>query len=77
MSILIFTSTEQEEKIVVAFLDSLNYTYQTGVEQDQVSSALLEYYTHDIEKANLEMKDGNHVSHNDVKELLQLRKKIR
>ncbi|NRF37480.1 hypothetical protein [Pedobacter foliorum] len=77
MSILIFTNSEHEEKVLVAFLDSLNYKYQSAIEEDQINLALIEYYTKDIEKASLEMKAGNHINHKDVKELLQLRKKIR
>jgi|GEM_PF-2126115 len=43
MSVLVNTKNEQEEKVLLAFLDSLHYKYQSDIEDEanQIKAAFL------------------------------------
>ena len=77
MSVLVNTQNEQEEKVLLAFLDSLRYKYQSDIEDkaDQINKAFLDQYNKEIEQADAEIEAGNYVSHQDVEQLFQKRRK--
>ena len=62
MSILVNTQNEQEEKVLVAFLESLKYDYQANIDNDeQINSVFLDQYNNDIDSADAEVEKGNFV----------------
>lgn len=77
MSIFVNTKNEQEEKVLVAFLNSLNYKYQsdTYTEPAEAEAAFLNQYNEEIESADKEIESGNFISHEDVEQLFQKRRK--
>jgi hypothetical protein len=78
MSVLVMTKNEQEEKILLAFLDALGYNYQAGVggEVANLGRVFLEKYTDDIEQADAEISDGNYVKQGEVEKLFRQRRKV-
>lgn len=77
MSILVNTQNEQEEKVLLAFLDSLRYNYQSNIgdNDEQINTAFLDQYNKEIDQADAEIIAGNHVSHKDVEQLFKDRRK--
>lgn len=77
MSILVNTQSEHEEKVLLAFLNSLRYNYQTNVGDDveQINAAFLDHYNKDIEQADNEVASGNYISHENVEQMLKNRRK--
>lgn len=66
MSILINTISEQEEKILTAFLDSLSIQYKTDIDESLFVNDFITTYNSDLDKANAEIEAGNFISHEDV-----------
>ncbi len=77
MSVLVNTKNEQEEKVLLAFLDSLHYNYQADVDKSaaELNDQFVNQYNTEIEHADAEVAAGNFVSHNDVEQLLKNRRK--
>lgn len=77
MNVLVNTKNEQEEKVLLAFLDSLRYNYQTNVHKsaDELNSAFIDEYNTEIEQADAAIEAGNFVSHDDVEHLFKNRRK--
>ncbi len=77
MSVLVKTKTEQEEKVLLAFLNSLQYIYQAGIEgeTDQINASFLDQYNLEIDHADSEIECGDFVKHEDVELLFQQRRK--
>ncbi len=77
MSVLVNTQNEQEEKVLLAFLDSLRYKYESGIEDkaDQINKAFSDQYNKEIDQADAEIEAGNYVSHKDVEQLFKKRRK--
>jgi isopentenyldiphosphate isomerase len=77
MSVLVNTQNERDEKVLLAFLDSLRYKYRSDVEDnaDQINQAFLDHYNKEIDQADAEIEAGNYVSHQDVEKLFQKRRK--
>lgn len=78
MSVLVNTRNEQEEKILLAFLDSLKYKYQHTIEDntEQITTAFLDRYNKEIDKANAEIEAGDYVSQEEVEQLFEKRRKV-
>ncbi len=78
MSILVNTQNEQEEKVLLAFLDSLRYSYQSdiGNKADQITAAYLEQYNKEIDQADAEIEAGNFVNHQDVEQIFKRGEKL-
>jgi hypothetical protein len=72
------TKNEQEEKILLTFLETLGYNYQNGVgeEVEKMNMVFLEKYNEDIEQADAEVGDGNYIKQTDVEKLLRQRRKV-
>ncbi|HMI02476.1 MAG TPA: hypothetical protein VK541_08350 [Pedobacter sp.] len=69
---------EQEEKILLTFLETLGYKYQNGVSEEvgKVNTVFLEKYNDDIQQADAEIVDGNYVKQADVEKLFRQRRKV-
>ncbi|WP_285055608.1 hypothetical protein [Pedobacter ginsengisoli] len=72
------TKNEQEEKILLTFLETLGYNYQAGVsdEVEKMNAVFLEKYRDDIEQADAEIADGDYVKQADVEKLFRQRRKV-
>ena len=77
MNVLINTNNEQEEKVLLAFLDSLQYNYQfdTDGNLDFLSKAFITQYNEELNQADKEIENGDFVDHEDVEELFRKRRK--
>lgn len=77
MSILVNTHSEQEEKVLLAFLNSLKFDYKTGVEadEDMMQEEFIAQYNTEIDAAGLDIDAGNFVLHEDVEKLFADRRK--
>lgn len=76
MSILVQTRSEQEEKVILAFLDSLAIQYKTDIEQqEEVFQSFLQEYNQSLDKADSEIEAGNFVNQKDVEVLFEKRRK--
>lgn len=77
MSIFVNTKNEQEEKVLIAFLDSLDYKYQSDISDEpaEVAAAFLNQYNQELDQADKEIEAGNYISHEDVEQLFQKRRK--
>lgn len=77
MSILVNTQNEQEEKVLLAFLDSLKYSYESGIgtNEEQINAAFLDQYNKEIDLADAEISSGDFIEHKDVVQLLKNRRK--
>jgi hypothetical protein len=75
MSVLGNTKNEQEEKVLLAFLDSLRYNYQVNVHKsaDELNCAFIDEYNTEIEQADAAIEAGSFVNHDDVEQLFQIR----
>ncbi|MBD3749629.1 MAG: hypothetical protein IE931_09040 [Sphingobacteriales bacterium] len=67
MSILVTPQNEQEEKVLIAFLESLHYHYET-------EASNLKEYTLEVEKANLEIENGDFLLQEEVEKLILQRR---
>jgi hypothetical protein len=71
MSILVNTYNELEEKVLIAFLDSLRYDYKSGIHKD--TETFLDEYNKEIDEAEIE--SGNYADHDFVEKLFADRRK--
>ena len=76
MSVLVNPKNEQEEKVLLAFLDSLNFKYEHDVEGDAINSKFLDRYNAELDKADQEIEAGDFISQDDVEQLLRNRRKL-
>lgn len=75
MSILVNTQNEQEEKVLIAFLESLKYDYRANVENVEVNTAFLHQYNNELMAADAEIENGNFIDHSEVEKLFEQRRK--
>ena len=77
MSILVNTHNELEEKVLIAFLNSLRYDYKSGTdgEKEEAIDAFLDQYNKEIDKAEIEIESGNYVDQDYVEKLFASRRK--
>ncbi|MGF7072517.1 hypothetical protein [Mucilaginibacter sp. 3215] len=77
MSVLVNTQNEQQEKVLLAFLDSLHYSYQSGIDDkaEEATAAFIDNYNKEIEQADAEIEAGNYIKHDDVEHFFQKRRK--
>jgi len=72
MSIVVNTHSEVEEKVLIAFLDSLQYDYKSG--EQITDDAFLTQYNKEIDEAEAEIEAGNYVDHDDVEKIFAERR---
>lgn len=77
MSVIVTTKNKQEEKVLLTFLDSLNYKYESAIKNEDLylDIAFLNKYNDDLENADREIESGNFVDHDEVEQLFQKRRK--
>jgi len=75
MAVLVNTQSEQEEKVLLAFLDSLHYNYRSDVDDkiENLTEAFIDQYNKEIDEANAEIENGNYLSHEEVEQFFQRR----
>ncbi|MCF0056731.1 hypothetical protein [Dyadobacter sp. CY356] len=66
MSILINTRNEQEEKVILDFLDSLAVEYSTEVDEDW--GDLPEKVILDVKESIIQIEDGKGINHKTARE---------
>ncbi|RYZ96571.1 MAG: hypothetical protein EOP47_23605 [Sphingobacteriaceae bacterium] len=75
MSVLVTPHNEQEEKVLLAFLDSLRYDYRADIESNkEVAEAFLSQYNKEIDEAEADIEAGNYVAHDEVENFFGNRK---
>ncbi len=72
MTILVNTHNELEEKVLLAFLESLRYDYKSDVHEDE---AFIDQYNKEIDEAEAEIDSGNFTDHDYVEQLFANRRK--
>lgn len=77
MSVFVNTKNEQEEKVLIAFLESLDYKYQSDISNNstELENAYLKQYNEEIDQADADIADGKFVHHSEVEELFRKRRK--
>lgn len=77
MSILVSTKNEREEKVLIAFLDSLDYKYRSDIDEtvNKPDIIFLDQYNKEIDQADAEVNNGDFIDHDDVELLFQNRRK--
>jgi hypothetical protein len=66
MNILVNTRNEQEEKVILAFLDSLAVEYKMEFEEDW--GDLPEKVVSDVKESMLQIEDGKGIDHHAARE---------
>ncbi len=76
MGVLVNTKNKQEEKVLLAFLDSLHYNYQADIEGEaDQNNSFIDQYNTEIDQADAEIKNGNFLSHQDIEQFFLQRRK--
>lgn len=75
MNVLVNLKNEQEEKVLLAFLDSLNYKYQADADfSDKSNACFIDQYNAEINLANQEIEVGDFMNQEEVTELFRNRR---
>jgi hypothetical protein len=72
MSILVNPHSEQEEKALIAFLDSMKFDYKAGIDDTE---AFIAQYNKEIDEAEAEIETGNYLTHDEVELMFAERRK--
>ncbi|MBS1523761.1 MAG: hypothetical protein JST50_22345 [Bacteroidetes bacterium] len=77
MSILVNTHNELEEKVLIAFLNSLKCDYKSDVKgkKGEADKEFLDQYNQEIDKAETEIESGDYVDQDYVEKLFANRRK--
>ena len=77
MSILVNPRSEQDEKALIAFLDSRKYDYKVdfNAEDEEGMKAFLNQYNNEIDEAEAEIEAGNYLDQDEVEKLFADRRK--
>lgn len=76
MSVLVNPHNEQEEKVLLAFLDSLRYDYKPNIENSEaVIESFLDQYNKDIDEGNADIEAGNYATQDEVEQFFAERRK--
>ena len=77
MRILVNPHNEQEERVLIAFLNSLQYDYKSGIDDadKEVLEAFLDDYNKEIDEAESEIESGNYLDQDEVEKLFADRRK--
>lgn len=76
MPIIVTPHSEQEEKVLRAFLDSLQYEYSEETELDipappGAQRQTLEEYNQELENAVSEAESGRYITHDEIKKKMR------
>lgn len=77
MSILIDIQNEQEKKVLLAFLNSLNFKFKTidEIDENLINSEFLKNYNLELDEAEKEIEAGQFISQEDIDNILLERRK--
>lgn len=77
MSILVNPHTEQQERALIAFPDSMKYDYKADADAENtaVMEAFLDQYNKEIDEAEVEIESGNYLDQDEVEKLFAERRK--
>lgn len=77
MSILVNTHNELEEKVLIAFLNSLKYDYKSDMKgkKEETNKDFLDQYNQEIDQAETEIESGDYVDQDYVEKLFTNRRK--
>jgi flagellar biosynthesis chaperone FliJ len=77
MSILVNPHNEQEEKLLIDFLNSMKYDYKPGIgaSEDEVMQEFLDQYNKEIDEGEAEIEAGNYLDQKQVEKLFADRRK--
>jgi flagellar biosynthesis chaperone FliJ len=77
MSILVNTHNELEEKVLIAFLNSLRYDYKSDLsrEKEENIETFLDQYNKEIDKAEAGIESGDYMEQDNVEKLFANRRK--
>ena len=77
MSILVNPHNEQEEKLLIDFLNSMKYDYIPGIGagENEVMKEFLNQYNKEIDEAEAEIEAGNYLDQEQVEKLFADRRK--
>jgi hypothetical protein len=75
MTIQVYTFTEQEEKALLAFLESGHYNYKSTSGDELSESEFLDQYNKDLEEAEAQIDKGDFLSHSDVRKFFANKKR--
>jgi predicted transcriptional regulator len=75
MSILVNTHNEQEEKLLIAFLNNHRYDYKSDIAEEEAIIAFINEYNIEIDKAEAEIESGNYIDHDEVEKQFANRRK--
>ena len=74
MNVVVNPKNEQEEKVLLAFLDSLNYQYQAN-SANQSDTSFIDQYSLELDLADQEIEAGEFMNQDEVTELFRNRRK--
>lgn len=69
MAVLVNTHNEQEKKVLIAFLESLNYEYQSANFFGQAQT--IEAYNKELDDALANVKAGNYTTQEELEKEMQ------
>jgi hypothetical protein len=75
MTIQVYTFNEQEEKALLAFLESGRYNYKSTSVDELSESEFLNQYNNDLDEAEAQINSGDFISHQDVKDFFANKKR--
>jgi len=75
MTIQVYTLNEQEEKALLAFLESRHYNYKSSDEHEVSDAKFLDTYNKDLEEAEAQIDSDDFISHQDVKDFFANKKR--
>ena len=77
MTIQVYTNTEQDEKVLLEFLESHHYNYKSGDDDLMNDQGFLDEYNREIEESEAQIDAGEFYTHEEVKQFLADKKKRR
>jgi hypothetical protein len=74
MAILVNPHNAQEEKVLIAFLESLNYEYEAEA-GDMSRDSFIVQYNQDLQDAERDISNGNFVAQEELESFFAARRK--
>lgn len=75
MTIQVYTFNDQEEKALLAFLESGHYNYKSTSGDELSESDFLDQYNKDLSDAEAQIDRGDFLSHQNVKDFFATKKR--
>jgi hypothetical protein len=75
MTIQVYPSNEQEEKVLLDFLKSRHYSYKSADENELADTEFLNRYNKDLDESEAQIDAGDYLTHDEVKKFFADKKK--